>query len=120
MVRTTIAKSAKMNLFQFALQKFERMGVSRNYSSLNGKVLITFSCFWAHTAANCIYFVRGVNSYSEMANSVLIISITTVISTGFVALAVNKAKIYRLVDSSEKIVDRGKVPLDIFFYMNKC
>lgn len=105
-----------MNLFQSALRIFESMGVSRNYSSWNGKVLLTFSCFWAHTAANCIYFIRGVHSFSEMANSILIISITTVISTDFVVLAVNKARIDHLIDSSEQITDRGKFH---FFYIFK-
>lgn len=97
-----------MNLFQSALRKFESMGISRNYSSLNGKVLITFAWFWADTAANFLYLAREVNSFSEMANSILIISVTAVISTGLVIVAVDKTKIYRLVDDSVKIIDRGK------------
>lgn len=98
-----------MNLFKSALQKFENLGISRNFSSLNRKVQITIACFWAHTAANCVYFVREVSSFSEMANSILILSVSAVISTSFVILVVDKTKVYRLVDKSEKIIDQGKV-----------
>lgn len=98
-----------MNLFQSALKRLEIVGISRNYSCLNAKALITFTCFWVDNIFNFIYLIREVNGISELANSIFITSATTVVSAGFVIIIINASKIYRLEDISEIIVDLGKI-----------
>lgn len=98
-----------MNLFQSALKKFENLGISENQSRLNGRVLMTFISYWFDNALNCIFLVREVNNFSEMANSIFITSATTTVSTCFTILIINKAKLFRLKNNAEKAIDRGKI-----------
>lgn len=99
----------KMNFFQTARRNFEILGISPSQSRLNGKVLMAFTSYWIDNTLNCIFLAREVNNFSEMANSIFITTGTTTISTCFTILIINKAKLFRLVDDAEKIIDRGKI-----------
>lgn len=103
-----------MNLFQSAVKNFENVGIRPNQDSLNAKVLFILIIFWVDNGFNYVYFFREVNTFSEMANSIFITAVSTIISIGVIILIVIAAKIFRLVDYAEKITDRGNEKFKIF------
>lgn len=113
--------SVKMKLFESVLKKCVNLGISPEQSRLNGKLLLALSSYWLDNTLNCIFCVREVSSFSEMANSIFITAGTTTVSVCFTIFVIKKTKIFGLVDDAEKIIERGthfKMIFKTFFVLN--
>lgn len=93
-----------MELFDLSLNKCENLGISANQRRLNGKLLIILTAYWANNTLNCMFCVRNVNTFNEMANSIYIVSTTTAISTCFTILVAKKLELFRLIDGCKKTI----------------
>lgn len=111
-MKLVLLYSTKMNLFQSVEKNFEGfLGISREQHLLNWKILTAFICYWVDNALNCIFLIREVNSFSEIANSIFITSETTTIAICFTIWITQKDKMFHLIDIAEELADKGIIQI---------
>lgn len=97
-----------MNLFQSAMRNFESVGIIRNQSLLNGKLLMAFTLYWLGSILDCVYILRELNTFEEIVNTIFLLSATTAIAMCFTFFIVCTAKLFELIDNTEQMADKGK------------
>lgn len=98
-----------MNLFQTAIRNLENVGISRNQSRLNGKLLMAFILYWLGSILDCVFIVRELNSFEEIVSTIFLLSATTSIAMCFTVLIASTTKIFELINESEQLADKGKL-----------
>lgn len=99
----------KMILLQSSAENLKNVGFSPNQSCFSAKVRITFICYWLSTIADCIFMVREVHTFVELANSIFFITAMVSVATCFTILMCNHTKMSEFVNKYEQLADIGKI-----------
>lgn len=90
------------------MRNFESVGIRRNQSRFNGKLLMAFTLYWLGSILDCVYILRDLNTFEEIVNTIFLMSATTAIAMCYTFFIAIITKLFQLIDNTEQLADKGK------------
>lgn len=96
-----------MKLIQLFEKYLERVGIIAE-NRLNGKMVMAFTSFWLTNILNSIFIVLEVNSFSELANSLFVLSETITMAICYTILIIRTEKLFNIIGTADQFIDQGE------------